>query len=230
MHYTSVQSIRESSGLLKRQDNETPNGIVDGSNRIFVAKRRPIADRDNDDEVTIEDVTAYVNGIPVVIQAVEEATGKVTLTLAPAVSSKVTLDYSYSPISVDYVKGKAEEAESFIDTKLRTPRFVPKLKIPLDTVPTIISTVAELYASGLILTRDWGSRTDSSDTSKDGYAKIKLAEKLLDTFIESKLQEQKADDNTANNSVMVVTDPNIFSRQYDDSCAVNDEDFFMRRQ
>lgn len=149
MSYASIQAIREGAGLLQRDVNAKPKGTIDGSNRVFVVPRRPIVDRDYDDEVTTDDVTAYVDGIPVNVSDVDATTGKITLKTAPA-SGVVTVDYCFSPITDDYTAGKQQEADSWVDLKIKA-----YIKTPVDPVPGIIATATEMYAAGLILTRDW---------------------------------------------------------------------------
>lgn len=224
MSYASVQAIRESAGLLSRSENETPNGTADGANKSFTVKRRPIVDSDYDDEVTIADVQARVGGVSVPIQSVDAATGTFVLVTAPAASAKVTVDYRFSPLTDDYVSGKQQEADSWVDMKIR-----PYVSLPLTTVPGIISTVAEMYAAGLILTKDWGNRNDTELTSKDGFTKLKTARELLADYLQGIEDEKKSLNTQGQGSATVLTDADPFRRSgYGADC--NEEDFFMRRE
>lgn len=209
MSYASIQAIREGCGLLLRVNNEKPKGAVDGSNSVFVVARRPIVDSNNDDVVDEEDVNVYVDGIPVTVTDVNSTTGAITLGAAPA-SGIVTIDYCHSPITDDYTGGKQDEADSWVDLKIKS-----YVKVPLNPVPGIISTAAELYAAGLILTRDWGSRVDSEQTSKDGFAKIKQARDLIADYIAGLKADNATikDQNGSNASVSVATDCDVFDRE-----------------
>ena len=228
MSYATTQSIRESAGLLKRAENETPSGIVDGVNSDFTANRKPFVDGNNDDSVSDEDVIVMVNGVPQPTSAINQELSTVTLVTPPAAGSRVFISYYFSPVSDEYVEGKADEADSWIDTKLKGIVEVPFK----NNVPGIISTIAELYASGLILTRDYGSKADSENTSRDGRSKIKTARELLDDYIAG----VRADENETgvSGNVHVATGDNVFGRlpeNYDDcgDLELND-DYFMRRQ
>lgn len=228
MSYARIQAIRESAGLLSRVSNETPNGAVDGNNRVFIVKRRPIVDGNYDDAVTEEDVHVFVSGVPVVIEDIEPLTGKITLRDIPLATAKVTVDYQFSPITDDYTEGKQEEADSWVDLKLKpylSKGYIDTL--PLTPVPGIISTVAEMYAAGLILTRDWGSRVDSEQTSKDGYQKLKTARDLLADYITSIENDNSANNTNGDNSVSVMTDGDVFDRELGDRDC-DDQDRFMR--
>jgi hypothetical protein len=223
MSYASVQAIREGAGLLSHSTNETPSGIIDGTNKDFYSKRRPIVDSDNDDEVTVADARAFVNGVNVEIEEVEPSTGKIRLLVAPSVGNKVTVDYCSSSLTDEYIQGKQQEADSWIDLKLKGKVD----KLPLNPVPGIIVTVAELYASGLILTKDWGNRADTQLTSKDGYSKIKTARELLNDYILGIDQDEQ--NKTPDNAASVITDGDVFSRTVDEEYC-DEEDMFMRRK
>lgn len=224
MSYASVQAIRESAGLLSRSENETPSGTIDGSNKSFTVKRRPIVDSDYDDDVTVADVQARVNGSAVVVTSVDAKTGVFVLETAPTAGQKVTVDYRFSPLTDDYVGGKQQEADSWVDMKIK-----PYVSLPLNPVPGIISTVAEMYAAGLILTKDWGSRNDTELTSKDGNNKLKTARELLADYLLGIENEKKALNTAGQGSASVLTDADPFRRTGFSSPA-DEEDFFMRRE
>ena len=117
-------------------------------------------------------------GAAITVTAVVADTGKITGSVAPNTGQKVYVDYSFSPLEEEYVAGKQDEADSWIDTKLKGVAVTP-----VNPVPGLISTIAELYAAGLILIRDWGSKSDTELTSKDGYSKIKTARSLIEDYI-----------------------------------------------
>lgn len=231
MSYTSVQAIRESAGLLSHSNNETPKGAIDSSNRDFVVARRPIVDSNYDDDVDATDVNVFVNGIPVLVSAVDATTGKVTLTTAPATGTKVTIDYCFSPITDDYTSGKQEEADSWVNMILKTADVYPALSLPLNPVPGVVSTAAELYAAGIILTRDWGNRVDSEQTSKDGAGKVKQARALLADYIAGIVADLRYQNRSQTNQVETASDRDVFDREYrDNNFDCNADDQFMRRQ
>lgn len=230
MPYASIQAIREGAGLLNRVNNETPTGAINGSNRDFVVGRRPIVDGNYDDVVGKEDVQAFVNDAPVVVSNVDAASGKITLAVAPATNDDVTVDYQFSPITDEYTETKQVEADSWVNMKIQG-----YIAVPLDDVPGIITSAAEMYAAGLILTRDWGSRVDSELTSKDGFNKIKQARALLDDYIQGlkDARIRKASYNGSENSVSTASDHDVFSR-HEHELGHNrgdhtDDEYFMRR-
>lgn len=227
MSYASVQSIRESAGLLSKAENETPAGSANGTNKVFTTKRRPIVDSNNDDEVTIEDVSLFVNGASVPVASIDKDTGTVNAVTAPVNGAKVTIDYHFSPISDEYVEGKQEEADDWVDTKIRTAGILPAPNLPLEPIPGVISTIAELYAAGIILTRDQGSRYDGEQTSRDGFSKIKQARELMEDFLDGLRAENQTDNNAAYNTVSIITDANVFARDFGDEYC-DPEDRFMR--
>jgi len=223
MAYAGVQAIREAAGLMKRAQNETPQGAVDGINRAFVVDRRPIIDSNHDGEVDSYDVLVYVNGVAVDVESVDARTGTITLETAPAVNAEVLVDYCFGPLDDDYIAGKSEEADSWIKSKLRGV-----VDLPLRETPGVIETVAELYAAGLILVRDVGDNVDTELTSKDGAAKITLARSLLDDYIQGIKNEKQASEGNTNNTLAVASDPNAFGRYMRDEY-YDEEDWFMRR-
>lgn len=225
MSYTCIQAIREGAGLLNYVKNETPAGTINGSNKDFIVVRRPIVDGNYDDVVDIQDVNVYVDRVLVDVAAVDSTAGKITLVTAPATGTKVTVDYQFSPISDKYVEGKQTEAESWINTKLRPYTTVPLTK----PIPGTINTIAELYAAGLILTRDWGNRVDTEQTSKDGAAKIKMARELLNDHITGLQYDNESTSTKDTGTATMLTDADPFQRaSYDSDCT--EDDLFMRRQ
>lgn len=131
MSYARTQAIRESAGLLARVNNETPKGTVDGTNRAFVVARRPLVDMNYDDVVDESDVHAFVDGVAVTVESLDKNTGTITLAVAPVAPARVTIDYYHSPITDEYTEGKQQEADDWIDTKIRS-----YVKTPLNPVPS----------------------------------------------------------------------------------------------
>ena len=230
MPYASIQAIREGAGLLYRAVNEKAIGAVDGSNQVYTTKRRPIVDGNYDDEVGPEDVHVYVNGTAVAVGEVVAEEGKITLAAAPAVNDKVTIDYCHSPVTDEYVEGKQTESDNWIDMKIKGSVSVP-LKEP---IPGVIVTAAEMYAAGLILTRDWGNRVDSELSSKDGFAKIRQARELVADYLQGvKDDKERQNNGSGGYGVSVGGVQDVFGNCYDEDRpevgGPTDDEFFMRR-
>lgn len=234
MPYASIQAIREGAGLLSLVNNETPVGEIDGSNLLFTVVHRPIVDGNYDDIVDKNDVQVFVNGTAVVVSDVDAASGTITLAVAPVANDDVVVDYQFSQITDDYVEQKQTEADSWVNMKISSYISCP-LK---DPVPGVITSAAELYAAGLILTRDWGSRVDSELTSKDGFNKIKTARELLADYIQGLKDAQKraGNYNGGTNSVSATSDHGVFPRHehelgghHDGPFGPTDDEGFMRR-
>lgn len=232
MSYVTQQSIRENAGMLKRKNGETPSGSVNGTNAAFTTKLGPLVDGNNDGDIDEQDVIVYVNGVPVTVAGVDAPTHTITLSSAPPNGSKVTVDYWFSPLTDDYVDGKVREADSWVDLKLKSSEAYRRgyIKLPIDPTPGVLSTAAEMYGAGLILTRDYGSSPDTTLTSKDGYQKLKTARELIADFIEGALMDGRTADTPTSNKVAMATDRDVFPRHYRENRAVYDDDWFMRRE
>lgn len=227
MSYATTQAIRETAGLQSRVDNETPQGPVDGSNRVFAVARTPIVDTDYDEEVTTEDVAATVNGVRVPVSAVNPDTGEITLATAPTIGARVRVFYQQSSLTNEYVSGKQEAADSWVDMKI-----APYVKLPLSPVPDVIVTAAELYAAGMILYKDYGNRASTDYSTKDGQLKIKEARALLDEYIASQNVQRQNTSSTAN-AIAATSDPDVFSRTPERNISINtetDDDYFWNRK
>jgi len=75
---------------------EDVSSQANGTNTVFTVANKPISDRDLDgiaDETN--HVTAYVNGSPVTVSAVDDSEGEVTLASAPAQGARVIIEYRY---------------------------------------------------------------------------------------------------------------------------------------
>lgn len=230
MSYTRIQAIREGAGLLMRVNGAKPRGLIDGTNKVFVVDRRPIVDSNNDDAVNESDVVFYVDSLPVTVVTLDQTAGSITLETAPTVGQVLTVDYCFSPLNDEYVIGKQQEADNWINSKIR-----PYKKIPVEPTPGILASAAELYSAGLILTRDWGARADTQQTSKDGFAKIKLARELLEDYIQGlkDSNETTQNDNGDKNVATSMSDVDVFDRAYQEDCGIAttlDDDAFMRRK
>ena len=231
--YATVQGIREEAGLQQKFTNQAASGTVDGANKVFVANKRPLVDRDNDGSVTKSDVVAYLDGVPVAVQSVVAISGAVTLVAAPT-SGKVTLDFATSPASDDYVLGLLEEAQGWVDSKINK-----LVDLPFDQednpLPPQLRTVTRLYAGALMLIRDYGTSSDTDLTSKDGYQKLKTARSLLDDFLMGLPTGAESPEEASANQASVITDGNIFGRNshlddFGPRGSGPQDDYFMRRE
>lgn len=228
MAYATIQAIREAAGLQSRIENETPAGPVDGTNRVFVVKRKPIADATYDEVVNAEDVRATVNGAPAPIDSIDPDAGTITLKTAPTAGQKVLVFYHFSSITTQYVEGKQEEADSWVDMKLSAVN----IETPLLPAPAVISTAAELYAAGIILYKDWGNRSNTEYTTKDGELKIAQARKLIDEYLASQ-KSQRQNQSSASQSVSGVSDGDVFSRTPDNGSIIDEttnDNYFWNRK
>lgn len=227
MAYATIQAIREAAGLQSRIENETPAGPVDGTNRVFVVKRKPIADANYDEVVDAEDVQVMAAGVTVEVESVNADTGEITLKTAPGVSVPVRVFYHFSPLTTQYVEGKQEEADSWVDMKVGG-----SVEVPILPAPAVISTAAELYAAGVILYKDWGNRSNTEYTTKDGDLKISQARKLIEEYLAS-LKQQRQANSSSSQAVSAVTDPNVFSRTPDNGSTFDEstnDSFFWNRK
>lgn len=228
MAYATTQAIREAAGLQSRVENETPAGPVDGTNRAFATKRKPIVDSTYDEVVNAEDIVVTVNGEAVQLTHIDPASGTFSTALPPPAGAAIRVMYCHSSLSQGYVDGKQEEADSWVDMKLSSCGVA----VPLSPTPAIISTAAELYAAGIILYKDWGNRSNTEYTSKDGEMKISQARKLIEEYCASLANQRRATSDTAQ-SVSSVSDGNVFARNpgpdLNNPHHLDDDHFWNRR-
>lgn len=228
MAYATTQAIREAAGLQSRIENETPTGPVDGTNRAFAVKRKPIVDATYDEVVNADDIIVTVNGTAVQLTHIDGPSGTFSTALAPPAGAVVRVTYHFSPLTQAYMNGKQEEADSWVNMKLTACNIT----VPLSPTPAIISTVAELYASGVILYKDWGNRSNTEYTTKDGEMKISQARKLLDEYCASNKTQLQSTIN-AQSAVAAASDPDVFPRQHMDGSRPPhelDDDWFWNRR
>ena len=227
MSYTTTQAIREASGLQSAVKRETPVGTVNGTNRVFSVAKTPIVDTDYDGEVTPEDVAVTVNGERVDVDEIDPLKGDITLKVAPLAGTKVLVFYSMSALSINYVDGKQDEAESWVNMKIS-----PFMRVPLSPVPSVISTATTFYAAGMILYKDYGNRINTEFSAKDGAAKIKEARTLIDEFLASQ-KTQRQTESGASQTIVATSDPDVFPRRLEYGRTVDtevDDDYFWNRQ
>lgn len=226
MSYTSLQAIREMAGVQNLRVSETPAGTVDGSNKNFYVSKLPLVDTQYvaNGGIQASDVIFYDDGVPVTVNSVTAATGLIVLASAPATSSVVKVNYSYSSVSDARVIQVRNEAESWLNTRVASVVDVDTLS----PTPAVFATITDLYAAGLILIRDYGSSADTDLSSKDGYKKMEMAQKLLDEYIKDKENDS---DSTSDSAIAVTGDGNIFERNTDltNDTSVTPDDYFFNK-
>ena len=206
----TLQAIRQEAGLQHLKKLDVLAGVADGTNKVFVAPRTYVVDRNHDDVLTGADVVLYDDGVPVAIDSVVAESGAITALVAPAASSIMRADYAYCVMNNEDVTQYRLEGTDWLKSKVRS--YVDYDAYTSETYPPMFSTIVRLYTAGLILIRDYGSSADTEKTSKDGYEKIKLAEKLLATWI----SDTEDDSETATPTTGAMrTDGNVFARNTD---------------
>lgn len=226
MSYLTRQAVREEAGF-QEVDTEALAGVVDGVNASFATSRTPIVDNTNDDVLGIADVLVRVNGVPVTVSSVDGATGVIVLAEAPAAPGagetvEVTAQYASSALPDSYIDELRTEAEALVNNGLRKYTTVP-LSPESENYPAA-RRIAKLYAGGFALIRDYGKNTDTEETSKDGYEKLKTARKLLDELITT------VKDNSTSGSggdAVVSSEGHVFRRR---DCDTTSHNFFMRKE
>lgn len=85
-------------------ESDLDGSYIDGSNKVFYTKEKPIADTDYDKNIDTGEITVYTwsdstdesTKQEVTVSSVDARSGKIELSSAPARSiDKVTIDYSY---------------------------------------------------------------------------------------------------------------------------------------
>ncbi len=208
--YVTLVGIRKEAGLHHEQKVQVLTGSADGSNKIFYAPRTFIVDRNYDDALNSDDVVVYVNNVAVTVEAVNGITGAITLVAAPANGATVKATYAYSVASDDEVEGYREEAQDWLNRKVKS--YLDPTTLTEETFPKIWRAIVRLYAAGLMLIRDYGSSADTDLSSKDGYEKRKTAKAMLEDWVVDQMDDA---DTSTPVSTTVKTDGNIFARNDD---------------
>lgn len=181
VNYTSLHEIRREAGLIKQTTDTRVAGEVDGTNRTFYTNNTPIIDRNNDDEVTTADVTAFVDDIPVIVQAVDRNSGAVTLANAPATDQTVLLAYEFSGVDDEEITKRRHTAQNWLNSKVSS--VYNTATITPENFPAIWEDIVRLYAGGLLQISDYGANADTDGSSKDGYKKLAQAKAMLEDWI-----------------------------------------------
>lgn len=222
MVYLTRQAVRQEAGF-QEIDTEALAGVPDGILKNFAVSRVPIVDNTNDDVVGVADVLIRVNGVPVDVSEINPATGVITLVTAPATNDEVTGLYASSPLDDSYVDDLITEAEALVNSGLR--KFIT---VPLSPESVHFPTarrIAKLYAGGFALIRDYGKNTDTEETSKDGYEKLKTAKSLLDQLVGD--VKDSSESSLAGGEAKTVSEGHIFGRK---ECDTRSHNYFMRKE
>lgn len=225
MAYLTRQSVREEAGFQNYENPEVLSGVVDGTNRNFAVSRTPIVDTTDDDNVGIADVIVRVNGVPVDISEVNATTGLITLVEAPSGDdTEVTGQYASSALPDAYIDKIIVEAEAIVNGSLKKYIATPLSEDLTDWVARA-RRISVLYAAGFVLVRDYGKNTDTEETSKDGYEKLKTAKSLLTDLI-SDIRDN-GDTSNSGGSAATVSEGHIFGRR---ECNPRSHNYFMRKE
>lgn len=180
--YTTLQDIYEEAGLATAANSETPNGVANGTNKIFTVHNKPIVDANFDDVVDKDDVQVYVNGSPVEVTAVNALFGNITLAVAPADGAEVTVDYRYSAVSMDYVNKLRDEAQATVDSRMKSIDSCVPYGQDEKEVPHTVRNLTRQFAAAWLLIREYGFNQDIEGTSKDGYKRLETVEAALEKY------------------------------------------------
>lgn len=227
MAYGTKQAILEEAGFSHPVTGEVLSGLSNAANKVFTTERKPLADTDYDDRVTVTDVTAYVDGSPVTVASVNAKTGAITLQAAPATEAVVTADYRYCVMPDAYVEQVRQEAADMISDAFE--------QVGLDLADHAPATatlrkIERWYAAGALLLKDYGFQAETDQTSKDGDYKMKRAEGWIDKLVANAvmLSETSA---TGADTASSEHEPDVFStwdateKRYDPR---KSEEYFMR--
>lgn len=223
--YETLQAIREEAGHHHLKNRESPTGAINGVNATYFVANVYLADKNYDDAVTLADVIAYVNDVPVVVSSIDASTGQVTLAAAPAGGATVQISYAFTRLLPTAVEGVRNEAQGWIHRRVKG--YVDILDLDTDT-QAVFKTITRLYAAGLLLIRDYGSSADSDLTSKDGYKKMKQAMDMLNEFMSDVTDDEDA---LSPVNVSSANDGNIYRRSTDldnDIDNISTDDEFLR--
>lgn len=227
--YISLQSIRNEAGMQNRTSGGNLSGPRNGSNKVFTTDFSPIVDSDFDDRVDPDDLIVYVNGEAVDIDEVDARQGVITLADAPPTDAQMSADYYHSNLLDGQLEELRREATDWLELRVKNYFDLTSIHQPKD-IPGVWVTVMRLWCGAMVLIRDYGSSTDTDLTSKDGYKKLGVAKSMLSDWIGDKENDSK--DNTGSQDAIVDSDPDVFSRHYDENCddeRTDDEHFWRRK-
>ena len=191
-YYVSLQEVREQAGFQYKTRSEALDPSTgDGATTIFYTPNKPLVDSNHSGTpVGTPDVVVYENGVEVVASAVDGALGKLTLVLAPASSTPMTVDCDWSPLEDEMVENYLAEAHSLIDSKL-----AEKYGLPLSETPPVLSLIEKKLAAGLLLDKEYSVGGDESEDTR-GRRWIKWAEQKLEDIVNGSLELRDSSGNT----------------------------------
>jgi len=223
MSYLTRQSVREEAGF-QEVETEALAGVADGTNQNFAASRTPIVDNTDDDVLGVADVLVRVNGVPVDVSEINGTTGLITLAVAPPEDAEITCQYASSALPDSYITKLITEAESMVNGSIRKYAITP-LSEENPNYPRA-RRIAVLYAGGFALIRDYGKNTDTEETSKDGYEKLKTAKKLLEELMTD--MKDNSDSSSTGGEAKTVSEGHIFNHHNGEDRTSHN--YFMRKR
>ena len=209
IHFATLYDIRHEAGLDKHVQDDRVTGAVDGVNTVFSSRFIPMIDR-GDDEFTVADVLAFVDGNAATVSSVEPLTGTVTLSDAPASGSTVLLDYYFGEVPDSEIEKRRKSAESWLARRVAGVYDITA--VTADNFPDVWHDVIRLRAGGFLQITDYGANTDTDGSSKDGYKKIKLSEDMLSEWIGDQNSGSGGDANSRGQAPVGVSDGNLYER------------------
>ena len=190
--YITRQDVREEAGFQHVEENGSLTGILDGTNKTFMAEHKAIVDKNYDDVTNVEDVTVYVDGAIAPVNILDPENGVVELVDAPSADSDISIYYHHSPLVDRYIDDLIKQATAIIHRAFRsngiTTPFDTDNATHADYYPSI-QLIVKLYAGGVALIRDYGSSSDTEETSKDGYKKLSTAKSELTSLLEALIKD-----------------------------------------
>lgn len=184
MSYVSLQEVREQAGFQYkiRGESLTPS-TGDGTNKVFTTPNKPLVDSNySGTPVGTPDVVVYENDTEVTVSAIVGASGKLTLALAPASSTPMTVDCDWSPLDDTMVNNYLTEAHDLINSKIGE-----KYTLPLSETPSLLKLIEKKLAAGLLLDKEYSVGGDETEDTR-GRRWIKWAEQKLEDIVSGSLE------------------------------------------
>ncbi len=126
MVYGSMSVVRSKSGAKLIFEHNVKLGVGDDSTLVF---RIPaignnlafLIDQDGvtTSTITTDDITVYVNKVPVTVDSIDNFAGTVTLSTPPSNGAVVTADYMWSEVSDEEILKAMESAEEIVNEIIR---------------------------------------------------------------------------------------------------------------
>lgn len=214
--YESTLNILREAGFILQVRNEHAdiNGAV-----VRTAFPNIVSATSDYANASADDITVLVDGVKADIADLDCKKGIITLETAPQEGAIVTIDYYYSPVSLDFVDVVREDAECAIYQKMKG---VDPCAPYEGSVPFVIRMITRLWAAGLLLAREYGYTSDTELSSKDGYRKIEEAKSMLEELYKNggacvdgaKVTDGQLDVSGGSGSVLAASDGDLFGGKY----------------